>query len=147
MSEFDRRHSANGTPGEGSQPALPHHQSPSILPDENAQDSAGESMDPCEISVPSRAIGPAAGGAQHPAAAHPPRSRGRGGGTGAAGPEVTPLPAEPRRAEHDRRLVGAALGSAATAGILYMNGTPAAAPSDPMTFTAALNGSITSSPI
>jgi hypothetical protein len=34
-------------------------------------------------------------------------------------------------------LVGAALGSAATAGLLSMNGTPATPPSDSMTFTAA----------
>ena len=35
-------------------------------------------------------------------------------------------------------LVGAALGSAATAGLLGMGGAPAATQSDPMTFTAAL---------
>ena len=28
MSEFNEDHNANGTPGQGSQPALPHHRIP-----------------------------------------------------------------------------------------------------------------------
>ena len=57
MSEFNEDHSANGTPG--SQPALPHHESPSMVPGEKAQEPAAEPVDPREITVPSRAIEPA----------------------------------------------------------------------------------------
>jgi hypothetical protein len=139
MSEFADDHSANKTPGEGSQPALPHHQSPSILPDGNARDSAGEPIDPSEISIPSRAIGPASRGARgtvllltipHPEdAAAGPAPQGQKSRRFALNPATLSMIAV---------LVGAALGSAATAGILYMNATPGAPPSDPMTFTAAL---------
>jgi hypothetical protein len=137
MSEFNEDHSAKGTPGQGSQPALPHHESPSMVPDEKAQ--AGEPVDPREISVPSRAIEPA--------------SR-TGHGTvlllTLPGPEDATAGPAPER-EKTRRfpmspamlsmiavLVGAAIGSAATAGLLGMGGAPTVPPSDPMTFTAAL---------
>jgi hypothetical protein len=139
MSEFADDHSANKTPGEGSQPALPHHQSPSILPAESAQDSAGEPVDPSEISIPSRAIEPASRAARgtvllltipHPEdAAAGPAPQGKKSRRFALSPATLSMIAV---------LVGAALGSAATAGILYMSGAPGAPPSDPMTFTAAL---------
>jgi hypothetical protein len=138
MSEFSD-HSANKTPGEGSQPALPHHESPSMVPDEKASESAGEPVDPSEISVPSRAIEPALRATRSTVVLltllRPEDTT--------AGP--APQPEKPRRFAPSPAmlgmiavLIGAAVGSAATAGILYMNGAPAAAPSDPMTFTAAL---------
>ncbi len=137
MSEFADDHSANKTPGEG--PALPHHESPSILPDGKAQDPAGKPVDPSEISVPSRAIEPASRAA-------------RGTVLLLTLPHSDDTAAEPAAQEKKSRrfalnpatlsmiavLVGAALGSAATAGLLYMNGAPSVPPSDPMTFTATL---------
>jgi hypothetical protein len=139
MSEFNDDHSANGTPGQDSRPELPHHNSPSMVPGERAQEPAGEPVDPSEISVPSRAIGPAS------RAAHStvllltlPRPE-----DATAGP--APQPKETRRFSMSPAmlsmiavLVGAALGSVATAGLLSMSGAPAATPSDPMTFTATL---------
>jgi hypothetical protein len=135
MSAFNDDHGANGTPG----PELPHHQSPSMVPDEKAQERAGEPVDAAEISVPSRAIEPASRAARGTVLLLTlPRPE-----DATAGP--TPQPNKARRFALNSAalsmialLVGAALGSAATAGLLYMSGAPAAAPSDPMTFTAAL---------
>jgi hypothetical protein len=136
MSEFADDHSANKTPGEG--PALPHHESPSILPDGKAQGPTEEPVDPTEISIPSRAIEPASRSARTVLLLTLPRSE-----EAAAGP--APQENKPRRFALSPAtlsmiavLVGAALGSAATAGILYMNAAPGVPPSDPMTFTAAL---------
>jgi hypothetical protein len=138
MSEFDD-HSANKTPGQGSQPVLPHHESPSMVPDGQAQEPAGEPVDPSEISVPSRAIQAASRAAGSTVLLLTlPRPE-----DATAGP--APQPEKPRRFAPSAAmlsmiavLVGAAIGSAATAGILYRSGAPATAPSDPMTFTAAL---------
>jgi hypothetical protein len=147
MSEFNEDHGANKTPGQGSQPALPHHQSPSMVPGERAQepneapDEArtgepdAEPVEPREISIPSRAIQPASRAARVLLLALPEDAT--------AG--QAPHPEKPRRFALSPALltmiavlVGAALGSAATAGLLSMNGTPAAPSSDPMPFTAAL---------
>jgi hypothetical protein len=135
MSEFNEDHNANGTPS--SQPALPHHESPSMVPDERAQ--AGEPVDPSEISVPSRAIEPTSRGARSTVLLLTlPRPE-----DAAAGPAPEPektrrFALSPAMLSMIAVLVGAALGSAATAGFLGMGGAPAATPSDPMTFTAAL---------
>jgi hypothetical protein len=146
MSEFNEDHGANKTPGQGSQPALPHHKSPSMVPGERAQESNeapneeptggpdAEPVDPSEISIPSRAIQPASRAARVLLLALPEdATAGR-----------APHPEKPRRFALSPALltmiavlVGAALGSAATAGLLSMNGTPATPPSDPLTFTAA----------
>jgi hypothetical protein len=137
MSEFADDHSANKTPGESPQPALPHHESPSILPDGKAQGS--EPVEPSEISIPSRAIEPASRSARGTVLLltlpHPEEA--------AAGPapqekKSRRFTLSPATLSMIAVLVGAALGSAATAGILYMNGPPSVPPSDPMTFTAAL---------
>jgi hypothetical protein len=134
MSEFDD-HSANKTPRE----ELPHHESPSMVPDGQAPEPAGEPVDPSEISVPSRAIQAASRAAGSTVLLLTlPRPE-----DATAGP--APQPEKPRRFAPSPAmlsmiavLVGAALGSAATAGILYRSSAPATAPSDPMTFTAAL---------
>ncbi len=105
MSEFNEDHSANKTPGEGSQPALPHHESPSMVPDERARSRTrrrtranrradAEPVDPSEISIPSRAIEPASRAARGTVLLLDP-SRGRGGRTGTAAGEATPLRAQP----------------------------------------------------
>ncbi len=137
MSEFNEDHNANGTPGQGSQPILPHHESPSMVPDEKAQ--AGEPVDPSEISVPSRAIEPAS------RAAHGtvllltlPRPEDATAGPAPEHNTTRRFALSPAMLSMIAVLVGAALGSAATAGLLGMGGAPAATPSDPMTFTAAL---------
>jgi hypothetical protein len=61
-------------------------------------------------------------------------------------PEAAQRPAKSRRfaltpaaASMVAVLLGAAIGSGATAGLLYSNAMPAATPADPMTFTAALD--------
>jgi hypothetical protein len=67
---------------------------------------------------------------------------------GAAGPSPKPAgrPAKSRRFAFTPRaaslvavLLGAAIGSIATAGLVYLNAAPAAAPADPMTFTASFD--------
>jgi hypothetical protein len=130
---------ANATPGEG----LPHHESPSLVPDAKAQEPdeepTGEPVNPSEISVPSRAIEPASRTARGTVLVLTlPRPE-----DATAGP--SPQPKKTRRFALSPAalgmiavLVGAALGSAATAGLLHMSGEPTAAPSDPMTFAAAL---------
>jgi hypothetical protein len=137
MSEFNEDHSANGTPGQGSQPALPHHESPSMVPDEKTQ--AGEPVDPSEISVPSRAIELVS------RAAHStvllltlPRPEDATAGPAPEHKTTGRFALSPVMLSMIAVLVGAALGSAATAGFLGMGGAPAATPSDPMTFTTAL---------
>lgn len=144
MSEFNEDHSANRTPGQGSQPALPHHQSPSMVPDsmvpdEKAQEPSGEPVDPSEISVPSRAIEPASRAARSTVLLvtlpHPEDA------TAGPAPEhktTRRFALSPAMLSMIAVLVGAALGSAATAGLLATGGAPAATSSDPMTFTAAL---------
>jgi hypothetical protein len=139
MSEFNEDHSANGTPKQGSQPALPHHESPSMVPDEKAQEPAAEPVDPREITVPSRAIEPAS------RAAHStvllltlPRPEDAAAGPAPEGKKTRRFALSPAMLSMIAVLIGAALGSAATAGFFGMGGAPAATTSDPMTFTAAL---------
>jgi hypothetical protein len=135
MSEFNDDHGANKVPGQGSQPALPHHESPSMVPGGRDEEPSGEPVDPSEISIPSRAIEPASRTARVLLLTLPEdATAGR-----------APQPEKPRGFALSPAalsmiavLIGAALGSAATAGLLSMNGTPATPPSDPMTFTAAL---------
>jgi hypothetical protein len=110
-----------------------------MVPDEKAHEPAGEPVDPSEISVPSRAIEPASRATRSTVLLLTlPRPE-----DATAGP--APQPEKPRRFALSPAalsmiavLVGAAFGSAATAGLLSMSGTPAAPPSDPLTFTAAL---------
>jgi hypothetical protein len=139
MSEFNDDHSANGTPGQDSQPEFPHHESPSMVPDEKAQEPTGKPVNPSEISVPSRAIEPSS------RAAHStvlllalPRPEDATAGPAPEGKQTRRFPLSPAILSTVAVLVGAAIGSAATAGLLTMGGAPPAAPSDPMTFTAAL---------
>lgn len=135
MSEFNDDHSANGTPGEG----LPHHNSPSMVPNEKAQEPAGEPVDPSEISVPSRAIEPAS------RAAHStvllltlPRPEDATAGPAPESMKTRSFSMSPAMLSVIAVLVGAALGSVATAVLLSMGGAPTATPADPMTFTATL---------
>jgi hypothetical protein len=136
MSEFNEDHNANGTPG--SQPDLPHHESPSMVPDEKSQ--AGEPVDPSEISIPSRAIEPAS------RAAHStvllltlPRPEDAAAESPPEGKTTRRFALSPAMLSMIAVLIGAALGSAATAGLLGMGRAPATTTSDPMTFTAALD--------
>jgi hypothetical protein len=139
MSEFNEDHSANGIPGQGSQPALPHHESPSMVPDEKAQESAGEPIDPREISIPSRAIEPASRATRSTVLLLTlPRPEDASAGPAPHAEKPRRFALSPAALSMIAVLIGAALGSAATAGLLSMNGTPAAPTSDPMTFTAAL---------
>jgi hypothetical protein len=129
---------ANGTQGQGSQPALPHHESPSMVPDEKAHEPAAKPVDPSEISVPSRAIEPASRAARGTVLLLTlPRPEDATAGA-APEPKKTRRLLNPAALSMIAVLIGAAVGSAATAALLYTGGTPAAAPSDPMTFTAAL---------
>jgi hypothetical protein len=145
-------HSANSSPGEGAGPAsgLPHVESPSIAADDQAAKPAAAHVP--EISIPE----PATSEAAMPKSATPmaatrstalvltlPRVE-------EAAAEPAPEPAAARPAKSRRFaftpaaatvvavLLGAAIGSGATAGLLYLNATPAAAPAAPTTFTAAL---------
>jgi hypothetical protein len=140
MSEFNDNHNAKGTPGQDSQPALPHHDSPSMVPDEKAQGPAGKPVDPSEISVPSRAIEPAS------RAAHStvllltlPRPEDATAGPAPESMKTRSFSMSPAMLSVIAVLVGAALGSVATAVLLSMGGAPTATPADPMTFTATLD--------
>jgi hypothetical protein len=144
-------HSANSSPGEGAGPAsaLPHVESPSIAAD-------GQAGKPAEAHAPEISI-------PEPAKSEPvmPESAPRLAATRSTAlvltlprveeaaarpaPEPAARPAKYRRfaftpaaASMVAVLLGAAVGSGATAGLLYLNTTPAAAPADPTTFTAAL---------
>jgi hypothetical protein len=135
MSEFNDDHSANGTAGEG----LPHHHSPSMVPNEKAQEQAREPVDPSEISIPSRAIEPAS------RAAHStvlllalPRPEDATAGPARESTKTRSFSMSPAMSSVIAVLVGAALGSVATAVLLSIGGTPTATPADPMTFTATL---------
>jgi hypothetical protein len=142
MSESNSDHSANPTPGEpvGPASALPHVDSPSMAPDDRAG-SPEETLEP-EISIPV------------PARSEPHLTATRGTAlmlmrvrTDEAAPEPGPEPARgksarftftPAAATVVAALLGGAIGSGATAVLLYLNATPAAMPADPTTFTAAL---------
>jgi hypothetical protein len=136
MSEFNHDHGANETSGEG--PALPHHESPSMVPGEKAQESAGEPVDPSEISVPARVIEPAARAARVLLLTLPGPENATAG-PAPEGEKTRRFPLSPAMLSMIAVLIGAAIGSAGTAGLLGMGGAPAAAPTDPMTFTAALD--------
>jgi hypothetical protein len=139
MSEFNDDHSANGTPGRDSQPALPHHNSPSMVPDERAQEPAGEPVDPSEISIPSRAIEPTSRTTHNTVLLLTlPRPEDATAGPAPESIRTRRFSMSPAMLSMIGVLVGAALGSAATAGLLSMSGAPAATAADPMTFTAAL---------
>ncbi len=139
MSEFNEDHNADGTPG--SQPALPHHESPSMVPGEKAQEPAAEPVDSREITVPSRAIEPTSRAAAHSTVllVTLPRPEDATAGPAPEGKTTRRFALSPAMLSMIAVLVGAGLGSAATAGLLGMGGTPAATQSDPMTFTAALD--------
>jgi hypothetical protein len=142
MSEFNEDHSAKGTPGQGSQPALPHHESPSMVPGEKAQEPVGEPVNPSEICIPSRAIEPASRAARSTVLLLTlPRPEDAMAGPAPASEKTRRFALSPAMLSMIAVVVGAALGSAATAGLLGMGGTPAtpaAKQSDPMTFAAAL---------
>jgi hypothetical protein len=142
MSESNSDHSANPTPGEpaGAASALPHVDSPSMAPDDRP--GIPEETLESEISIPVTAR----------SEPHLTATRGTalmlmGVGTEEAAAEPGPQPAggksarftfTPAAATVVAVLLGAAIGSGATTGLLYLNTTPAAMPADPTTFTAAL---------
>jgi hypothetical protein len=149
MSESNSDHSANSNPGEGARPAasLPHVESPSMAPD----DWAGMPAE-SEISVPQPARSESASPESTPpltatrstalvlAIPHAEKANAE------SGPEPAGPAARSRRfsftlppASVVAMLLGAAIGSAATAGLLYLNAAPAVAPADPMTFTASFD--------
>jgi hypothetical protein len=110
-----------------------------MVPDEKAQGSAGEPVDPDEISIPSRAIEPASRAARSTVLLLTlPRPEDATPGPAPQPDKARRFALSPAALSMIAVLIGAALGSAATAGLLSMNGTPVGAPSDPMTFTAAL---------
>jgi hypothetical protein len=142
MSESSDDHNANSTSGEETVPALENVESPAEAPDDWA-----------EILMP-RA------GASESAASKstPPLSATRGTALVLTLPhreEAAAEPAPPERAPRSWKLprvaftpavakviavlFGAAAGSAATAGLLYLNAAPAAAPADSAAFTAGLD--------
>jgi hypothetical protein len=140
MSESNSDHSANPTPGEPAGPAsaLPHVDSPSMAPDDRPgipEETLGS-----EISIPVAArpephLTATRGTAlmlmqvgTEEAAADP----------GPAGRKSARFTLTPAAATVVAVLLGAAIGSGATAGVLYLNAAPAAMPADPTTFTAAL---------
>jgi len=144
MSESNSDHSANPTPGQPAGPAsaLPHVASPSMAPDDRA--GIPEETLESEISIPVTAR----------SEPHLTATRGTalmlmGVRADEAAAEPGPEPAghagksarfrfTPAAATVVAVLLGAAIGSGATAGLLYLNATPAAMPADPTTFTAAL---------
>jgi hypothetical protein len=162
MSESNSDHSANSNPGDGAGPAssLPHVDSPSMAPDDGAGMSAETAksemrksemckseMHKSEITIP------------QPARSEPvaPLTATRGTALVLAIPRAEeaatgPAPQPAERPAKSRRfaftpaavsmvavLLGAAVGSAATAGLLYLNAAPTAAPADPATFTASFD--------
>jgi hypothetical protein len=149
MSESNSDHSANSNPGEGAGPAssLPHVDSPSMAPDDRAGMPAKSEMHKSEITIPQPAR-------SEPAA---PLTATRGTALVLAIPRAEeaatgPAPEPARQPTKSRRfaftpaavsmvavLLGAAVGSAATAGLLYLNAAPTAAPADPTTFTASFD--------
>ncbi len=151
MSESNGDHSANSISGEGAGPAssLPHVESPSMAPDEWAgmsAETAKSEILKSEISI------------SEPARSEPaPRKATRSTALVLTAPYAEeaaagPGPEPAGRAAKSRRfsftppgvstvamLLGAAIGSAATAGLLYLNAAPAAAPADAMTFIASFD--------
>ncbi len=161
MSESDSEKNVNSTPSKVAGSALPHVESPSMVPDDSAGTPA-EAMK-AEISSPEPVKAEPATpkpAIPEPAATKPtaplsatrstalvltlPR-REEAAAEFEAEPEPAPRAAKSRRfafspaaASLVAVLLGAAIGSGATAGLLYLNAAPAAMPADPTTFTAAL---------
>jgi hypothetical protein len=155
MSESDGEKNVNSTPSEaGPAAALPHVESPSMVPDDGAgtpaealksevlspQPAKAEPATP-ESATPNPAATLSATRSTALVLALPRREE----AAAEPAPEPTTRPAKSRRfaftpaaASLIALLLGAAFGSAATAGLLYLNATPVEAPADPMTFTAAL---------
>jgi hypothetical protein len=155
MSESNSDHSANSNPGEGAGPAssLPHVDSPSMAPDDGMPAETANSemrkseMHKSEITIP------------QPARSEPvaPLTATRGTALVLAIPRAEeaatgPAPEPAKRQTKSRRfaftpaavsmvavLLGAAVGSAATAGLLFLKAAPTAAPADPTTFTASFD--------
>ena len=131
MSELDNDHT--GALGEG----VTHHRSPSMLPDDKGPEPSGEPVDPDEISVPSR-LEPATRAPRGTVLllSIPDDASSRAGGERGS---TRRFPQSPAMLSTIAALVGAALGSAATAGLLSMNHAPGPIPADPMTVTSALD--------
>jgi hypothetical protein len=150
MSESNSDHSANSNPGEGagSAASLPHVESPSMAPHDwagvPAEAAKSESLE-SEISLPEPTRSEPALTATRSTAlvlAIPRAERAAAG----PGPEPAARTARFRRfsltpaaARMVALLLGAAIGSAATAGLIYLNAAPAAAPVDPTTFIASFD--------
>jgi hypothetical protein len=141
MSESNSDHSANPTPGEpaGASSALPHVDSPSMAPDDRGMpnetlesETAPARSEPHLTATRGTALMLMGVGTEEAAAAEP--------GPEPAGGKSARFPFTPAAATVVAVLLGAAIGSGATAGLLYLNlnATPAAMPADPTTFTAAL---------
>jgi hypothetical protein len=147
MSESNSNHSANSDPGEGAGPAswLPHAESPSIAPD----DLVGMPAETAKCETTKSEISTLERASSEPAPLTVTRStalvlavpRTEEAATG-------PWPESARRAAKSRRfaftpaaasivamLIGSAIGSAATAGLLYLR----AAPDNPTTSTASFD--------
>jgi hypothetical protein len=146
MSESNSDHSANPTPGEPAGPAsvLPHVESPSMAPDDRAGIPEETLESEISIPVPARSqphltatrstalvLMRAHTHAKEAAAEPGPEPVGRAG-------KSARFTFTPAAATVVAVLLGTAIGSGATAGLLYLNATPAATPADPTTFTAAL---------
>jgi hypothetical protein len=157
MSESNSDHSSN--PGEGAGPAssLPHVDSPSMAPDDGAgmpaetakSEMCKSEMHKSEITIPqparSEPVAPLTATRGTALVLAIPRAE-----EAATGPAPQPAerPAKSRRfaftpaaASMVAVLLGAAVGSAATAGLLYLNlnAAPTAAPADPTAFTASFD--------
>jgi hypothetical protein len=161
MSESDSEKNVNSTPCNVAGSGLPHVESPSMVPD-NGTGTPAEPLK-AEMSSPEPAKvepAPPEPAIAEPAASKPvaPLSATRStalvltlprleeaAAEAEAEPEPVPRAAKSRRfaftpaaASLVAVVLGAAIGSGATAGLLYLNATPAAMPADPATFTAAL---------
>jgi hypothetical protein len=141
MSESSDDHSANSTSGEETAPALENVESPAVAPDDWAEiltprasapeSAASKSAAPLSatrstalvLTLPHREEA-----ASDPAPEPPPRSR-----------MLPRFALTPVVASVIAVLLGAAAGSAATAGLLYLNAALAAAPADSAAFTAGLD--------
>jgi hypothetical protein len=163
MSESNSDHGASSNPGEGagSAPPLPHVESPSMAPedwagmpaeiagsesfesDSSKSEAAKSAAFKSEISLPEPAGSEPALTATHGTALvlTIPRAE-----RAAAGPEPAARTARfprfsltPAVARTVAVLFGTLIGSAATAGLLYLNAAPAAVPADPATFIASFD--------
>jgi hypothetical protein len=148
MSESSDDHNANSTTGEETAAALENVESPSVAPDDRAETPAPQA----EILMPQ------AGTPESAASKSTPRLTATRGTAlvltlphrEEAASDPAPEPAArsgmlprfaftPAVASVIAVLLGAAAGSAATAGLLYFNAAPAAAPAQSAAFTAGLD--------